>query len=129
MKVIPIVLEKPKYTDMACNNCGLCCITTICPIGQIVYPETKHGEVCPGLIEAEKGKRLCKLVIAEHAKIKDPKDRDISNSLGIGFFCSMPDPRTTPDEVRYSNYRHKTMAQERSGGKPMVSTPIFVEAN
>ena len=65
--------DKPKRGE-ACNNCGWCCLTEVCPVGVELTGNTKPP--CT-LIESKDGKHYCKLgQLDEFKKI-----------LGLGTEC------------------------------------------
>jgi len=83
---------KPPYTH-PCNNCGLCCQTQLCPVGEMAFPGATAP--CPGLVVTEE-KAVCVFVMVESAAAIDPM---LARTLGIGTGCSMPDENTTDDEI------------------------------
>lgn len=84
--------SKPLYTN-PCNNCGLCCLSQLCPVGEQAFPG--QSAPCPALVIMP-GKAVCGLVVAEAAAKLEPL---IAKSLGVGCGCSMPDSITTEEQI------------------------------
>ena len=72
MQIMTVAIEsKPKFGD-ACNQCGYCCLTEVCVVGQ----ELGGGTIAPCKLLTEKdGKHLCS--VADILK----------DELGIGSGC------------------------------------------
>lgn len=74
IKTLQIVHDtKPKFGS-PCNNCGYCCLTEVCVVGQ----ELTGSDIAPCKLLTEKdGKQYCKLA-----------DNEITREvLGIGTGC------------------------------------------
>ena len=69
--------QKPPH-GAPCNRCGLCCVATICDLGQHVFGRGPEGP-CPGLQKDElDGKPTCGLVV-------EPMRYDMRRSLLNGW--------------------------------------------
>ena len=51
--------RKPKH-GQPCNDCGLCCVATLCALGKRLFSR-EHGP-CPALIKTDKDKYGCGVV-------------------------------------------------------------------
>lgn len=72
MQIMTVALEsKPKLGD-ACNQCGYCCLTEVCVIGQ----ELGGGNCAP-----------CKLLVQRDGKHFCSLAEVCSTDLGIGVGC------------------------------------------
>lgn len=52
--------HKPKH-GQPCNGCGLCCMASLCPLGQHVFERPELPGPCPAL-EFKNGKSECGIV-------------------------------------------------------------------
>jgi hypothetical protein len=84
---------KPAFAS-PCNHCGLCCRTSLCHIGEMMFP--RASAPCPA-ITIEDGKALCGIVLTERAFTLAPL---AAESLGIGCGCSMEDEDTTEEQAK-----------------------------
>ncbi len=53
-------LDKKPPHGQPCNRCGLCCVATVCPLGQVVFGRALGP--CPALSYEPDGKSVCGLV-------------------------------------------------------------------
>ncbi len=67
LKILTVAVEtKPRKGD-ACNHCGYCCLTEVCPVGK----ELGGGEYGPcKLLRSEDNKHYCSLAEKDDAFIK-----------------------------------------------------------
>jgi hypothetical protein len=68
------VLKKPPHGE-ACNRCGLCCMMTLCPLGQHVFRRVMGP--CPALEMDPSGVSSCGLVA-------DPGAHALAHTLAAG---------------------------------------------
>lgn len=54
------LVEKPPHGS-PCNGCGVCCMVSLCPLAEAVFPTEKAP--CPALVNSEDGRRDCGLVL------------------------------------------------------------------
>jgi len=55
-----LLLEKKPKHGSPCNQCGLCCVAVLCPLGSIVFGKTNGP--CPALQWEDNGDSRCGLV-------------------------------------------------------------------
>jgi len=101
--------SKPLYTK-PCNGCGLCCMSQLCPIGEMMFPGVEAP--CPALV-FEPGQARCGVVMAEAAAGMEPL---AAQSLGIGCGCSMPESYITDEEIDAFDRRAREMVFGQNGG-------------
>jgi len=53
--------RKPRHGD-PCNRCGVCCMATVCQLGQHVFKREYHEGPCPGLKPDGDGEYACDVV-------------------------------------------------------------------
>jgi hypothetical protein len=68
------VAKKPPH-GQPCNRCGLCCVGSLCPLGQHVFKQALGP--CPALSYDEDGFALCGL-------IADPGKHALSHTIRAG---------------------------------------------
>jgi len=94
--------DKPLYTQ-PCNHCGLCCSSSLCHVGEKLFEAWQLP--CPALLSKD-DKAICSVVDLE---MKSGVIPIISNSLGIGCGCSMPDEDTTDEEIDSFDMKSREM--------------------
>lgn len=57
------LVKKPPHGSL-CNGCGLCCMTSLCPLAEAVFPTEMAP--CPALVASPDGKMDCGLVLKPH---------------------------------------------------------------
>ena len=122
----PELRPKPKY-GQECNRCGVCCIVSLCPLGEVMFDRRKGP--CPALFLDDKTKESgCGLLafpqlffpeLCERNGVK-AMQRAARQLVGAGHGCDMPDPGERPDPsfrrrlidraTRTANYTVKAMA-------------------
>jgi hypothetical protein len=75
-----LLLEKKPKHGSPCNQCGLCCIATVCPLGSIVFG--KSNGPCPAL-EWEGGESRCGLVTQNTGPVAEAA----AHLIGAGTGC------------------------------------------
>jgi hypothetical protein len=78
-----------------CNSCGLCCMMTTCPVGNLVAGFA-HGKPCPALEWPTPETSACGLLTTPAKHIPDPQKlakwealppADLARLMGIGAGC------------------------------------------
>ena len=82
-------IEYPDYPGLGqkCNGCGMCCMLTVCQIGETITGITEGP--CPLLLYGKQDKRfICGALTKESKKIIGQETVSaFSSALGIGRGC------------------------------------------
>lgn len=56
-----IAARKPPHGS-PCNRCGMCCMTSLCQLGQHIFRRERQPGPCPGLVPDGEGEYACDVV-------------------------------------------------------------------
>ena len=68
-------LEKKPPHGQPCNNCGLCCMATLCDLGRAIFPHAPRVSKCPALYRTSRDTYACGVVM-HPAVFAPPEVRD-----------------------------------------------------
>lgn len=121
------MIVKPPYGS-PCNNCGLCCMDQICPLGQMVLGRGPDGP-CPALLPARPGhkcgmvadpERFAPEVTGKHGV--NAARNAAAHLVGAGYGCDALIEGETPDPDARRRMRLQSSAEKNADALAIWTT-------